>query len=290
MRFRFFLIFALLVIFLFPENVFALSLSPTRQEFTLDPGANQIVNLRIKNNEQKDLNINFKILGVSQDESGRPIFDTKINSEDNWFQVPQNIFLQAGEEKIVEFKLSLPVDIYPTLYNFALVASVGAEGQGIGLSTDLVSLLSVQVAGVAQEKLTINNWSSESRISYNKNWQFNLNLKNLSNVRLPLAGDLILSNLKGQPVWQENLLLGNSLLPGTDRILQTKADLEILPLPMGIYSAEVKIVYGQTRQLIVSKIYLIYLSQWVVYIVVGLLILFSVFIGFVIYRRKNKKR
>ncbi|HBU06841.1 MAG TPA: hypothetical protein DEB09_02050 [Candidatus Magasanikbacteria bacterium] len=290
MRFRFFLVLVFGLLFLWPENTFALSISPLRQEFILDPGSNQTVILQIKNNEAKDLNINFKILGVSQDESGRPVFDTKTNIVDDWIQTPQSILLKVGEEKTVEFKMTLPKDIYPTLYSFALVASASKEGQEIGLNTDLVSLLSVQVAGLAQEKLAINNWSAQSRISYNKNWQFNLDLKNLSNVRLAMAGDLILSNLKSQVVFQENLLLGNSLLPGTNRILEPIADMETLPLPMGIYSAEVKIVYGETRQLVVDKIYLVYLPQWVVYIVVGLLILFSVFIGFVIYRRKNKKR
>lgn len=286
MKYKILIITSLIFLF-FPHQTFALSISPLKIEAVLDPGANRSVFLQVENNEKEAVEIIFKVKGARQDEQGRPIFGQKVDEAEAWLQIPESIILKPGDKKNAEFKLIVPYNVYPTTHILALVASRESADQGIGLGADLVSLLSVQISGTAVEKAQITNWSADNFFHFNKDWQFSLALKNFSNVRVPLFGEISLYNSFGQQVYRESLTMGPDLFPSASRVYQPAMNLEKLNLSSGIYQAQVAVIYGYTRQLLLQKISIVYVSRTLLLSILALLVLLVSFGGWRI-RKKNK--
>jgi len=279
----------LAIFFLFtPQSLFALSISPTKAEIVLAPGATKSIFLQVENNEKNLIKVNFKVWGVKQDSEGRPIFSAGSDEAETWIQVPPEISLKPQEKKSVEFKLTVPFNTYPTAHNLALVAEKSSVGEGIGLNTNLATLFTIQVSGTAVERLQINQWFTEKFFNFNKIWQFTLSLKNFSNVRTPALGEVKIFKASGEQVYQTNLNLSPEFFPNAERKIKTVVDLNSLNLSSGIYRAQAAVVYGYTRQLLLQNISVVYVSPLALSFIIVLLLAIIIAGGWRISKRRQK--
>ena len=285
-KFKFFLVLATSMVFLFISETQAFSLRPAKMLITADKNTEETVQLKIINNEIKSSIFDFEVVDVWQDENGRAVFDFNKESvgAGDWVRsIEKSIRLNSGEEKIVNFLVEIPGNAYPGSHFVGLVVS---KRQEASLSAQLVSILNIQVAGLVVESLSIKNWEPTKKINFNKNNNFFLNLESNSTVELPVSGVFKIKNIFGKEILKKDIELGNDLLPGAFRNMDVQIlDKENKIFWPGLYKAETDINYGKTNQNKIEETSFWYLPVWSL----AFLILIFLVIVFLIFRKKNKR-
>ncbi len=303
----FYLIF-LLTFFIATAPAQAYSITPVKSLFTVDQGTSQSIIVKIKNTEKNNLNFKLNVLGMTQDESGKPIFARGIDAAESWVYPESNsVNIKSGETKSVNFIIKIPTDAVSGSYYLGLaVEPILEKSNQASLSARLVSLLTLEVKGLVQESLTIENWKYFGAANYfdeapelqtptlKKNWKFDLNLKNSGTIEVLLQGKLAIRNWRGEEIFSQPLILGNKLLAGSKRVLHPivilKNNLSLsdnISLP-GLYSAQIKINYGRTNQTVSAIAYVWYFPMWSK-VVLGAVGLFLIILTALIYKKLRKR-
>lgn len=268
----------------------AFEISPVKSLFTVDPGKSQTVVLKIKNTEKNNLTFKLSVLGMSQDEDGRPVFSRGSDTAESWVYPENNLVnIKFGETKSVNFIIKIPADTLAGSHYLGLaVEPVMQKSDQSSLATRLVSLLTLQVKGLVEESVQIENWAPLADVTSEKNWQFDLGLKNSGSIEVLMRGTVAIRNWKEEEIFSEPVILGNKLLAGSKRVLHPKITLRNdINLP-GLYSAQVKINYGLTNQAVSAIAYVWYFPQWSK-IVLAITVLFLVLL-IVFFVKRSRKR
>lgn len=286
---RLLLIFFILgTFFMLSDQALAFSISPLRYDLIVDPGTKSEVVVKIKNTEKEDKIFNFKIFGIEQKEDGQTVFLQGIDDAETWVRPNiNNIELKSGEEYEVVFEITTPPNTYPKMHYLGLAAeSVSGEGQ-VGLGGRLICILSLQIAGVANEDLEIVGIKPEKGFYINKDWSLDLSLKNRGNVSLDLSGDFNLTNWKGELIADKELRFGNELLPQSIRNIEPKIDHEEIKdlFWPGIYKFTGVVNFGQVGELELPVVSFWYFPIW--FLISSLIVLFLI-LGLVFVFKKNK--
>lgn len=282
------LVLGLFVTLVFVYPVKAFGVSPVKILTTIEANTSQTVVLKIENSEKKDLVFKLGVLGVKQDDSGKPLFERGVTEAENWVY-PENstLLVKTGQTKSVNFIIKIPKNTLAGSYYVGLfVEPSSGESASSNVSTKLVSLLTVQVAGTVNESILIDKWLAKQNISKDREWQFDLSLKNNGDVEVPLKGILSIRNWKGEDIFAEPLVLGNKLIAGSRRVLSPTIILrDDIKLP-GLYQSQIKINYGLTNQVSSAITYVWFFPQWsqVFLVIFGILIF-----GLVVFVVKRKK-
>ncbi len=257
----------------------AFSVSPLKYTATLAPGDNKSWEVRIKNDSTRSGIFVPVILGLRQDQLGRTVFDNNIDIAENWFEPTVNsVVLSGGETALVIFSASVPLNTPPGAHYLGLGVR---QKDGKSVSAQLVTILNLQVAGTAQENLSIENFSPVKKIFFDKKWFSEFLVRNRGNIGLDLKSNedlFYFGQYRGKKVFS----MGNALLAQSDRTANLNLSIEnnfILP---GFYRADIQIVYGLTHQTVNASVNFWYLPVW---FIVGLFILLLLF--FVIKKKKN---
>ncbi|TSC84214.1 MAG: Uncharacterized protein G01um101413_509 [Parcubacteria group bacterium Gr01-1014_13] len=264
----------------------AFEISPVKALFTIDQDISETMVIKIKNSEKNDLVFKLNVLGMRQDENGRPVFEKGIDAAESWVY-PENNFvnIKSGETKSVNFIIKTPADTVAGSYYLGLtVEPVLEKSDQASLSARLVSLLTLQVKGLVKESVEIEKFESLKNIFTEKKLKFDLNLKNNGTIEVLMQGKIGIRNWRGEEIFSEPIILGNKLLAGSKRVLHPEIILKNnISLP-GLYSAQVKINYGRTNQIVSAISYVWYFPKWSK-IILAVMILF---IGFLIFWRRKK--
>ena len=236
--------------------------------------------IKIKNTEKNNLTFKLSVLGMTQDENGKPVFSRGADMAESWVYPESNsVSLKAGETKSVNFIAKIPGDaLSGSQYLGLAVEPVVPKTDQASLNSRLVSMLTLQITGVVDESVVVEKWARLNDVSDNKNWKFDLNLKNNGTIEVDLTGVVAVRNWKGEDVFTEQIILGNKLLAGSKRVLQPQIAMkDRIKLP-GLYQAQVKINYGRTNQTAMAMEYVWYLPMWsrVAALVGGLIIILLV--------------
>mgnify|MGYP001558669318 CR=1 FL=1 len=268
----------------------AFEISPVKSLFTVDPGVSQTVVLKIKNTppfipplkgEGQEVGFKLNVLGMSQDETGSPIFSRGADVAENWVYPENNLVnIKSGETKSVNFIIKIPADAVAGSHYLGLSAEpVIEKTNGMGLATRLVSLLTLQVKGLVDESVQIEKWEPIVGVTGERNWKFDLNLKNNGTIEVLMKGTVAIRNWRGEEIFSEPIVLGNKLLAGSKRVLHPEIILKNnITLP-GLYSAQIKINYGLTNQTASSIFNFWYFPRWskIVLGITGLFIMSLIF-------------
>lgn len=228
----------------------AFSISPLKYVITIAPQSSETVEIKIVNDRATSQSFNLTILDATQNSRGKLVFDDSINSAKDWVKPEQNIVkIGPNEEKVVKFTIKIPRTAEAGSYFLGLAAENLKSGEirTVGVSGQLICLLLLQVSGQVAESLEVIQWQRE-KITINKNWIFDLSVKNNGKVELPIQSKLIIKNWRDKVVYEEAANLG-LLLPQADRIFHN----EIKPaegkfLFSGPYEAILQLTYGRTGQ------------------------------------------
>jgi hypothetical protein len=165
----------------------------------------------------------------------------------------------------------------------AVSLSGNNEQENIGITSQIISVLLLQVAGTVNESVSIKSWKLDSHIFKGK-YSSELELENSGTVGVPISGYLVVRNYFGQAVFQKEISLAGTILPRS--IIKSS---DILKMPLGFYwpgpyNIELNINYGLTRQniLMIKPVWFIHIY----YFFVGIILL-----GYISYSviRRNKK-
>ncbi len=292
MKLKFYLL-TLFIFFIAALPARAFEISPVKSLFTVDPGTSQIIVIKIKNSEKNNLAFKLSVLGMQQDEDGKPIFSRGIDLAESWVYPENNLInIKSGETKSANFIIKIPADAVAGSYYLGLTVEpvLSEKNDQASLSTRLVSLLTLQVKGLVEESVAIEKWAPSASRRNDleiKKLKFDLNLKNNGTIEVLMRGAVAIRNWKGEEIFSEPIILGNKLLAGSKRVLQPEVILKNdINLP-GLYSAQVKINYGRTNQVVSAIAYVWYFPKWSK-IVLGMMVLLVAFLIF--WRVKRVRR
>lgn len=267
----------LIVAFLYPSLTRAFTITPTSFKLTIDPGAGQLVKIKVRNDEAQQADFKLKVLGSKQDEHGLALFGQGFDEAEKWVTPQTDVFtLKSNEERQVVFAITAPKTAAAGGHYLGVgVEKIGNENGAIKLSSQLLSVLSLQVAGIATENLQITEWIGNNKIFLGKNWQFNLALFNKSNIEVPISGVAVVRGWGERELTQTPLNLGTTIfLSGSSRVLKTPLSLAQSNLIWpGKYTVEVVINYGRTNQTALAQTVVWYVPWWFLvslFLVIGL--------------------
>lgn len=234
------------------SQVKAFAISPLKQQITAAPGASgQIISVTVANEEKETMTFSLKVMGAKQLENGRLVYGTGISAAEQWVR-PElaTVEIFPGQTKQVNFTADIPRDAPPGSYFLGLGAGTDVSGgeKAVGVSGQVISVLLIQVAGVVNESLTIENWQLPG-VVFSRNWPASVLVANGGTTELPVSGEIIVRDWLGRQVYNSAFKMSSVLLPGSAR----KQSAEI-SLPgkrwylAGPHEAEIKINYGLTGQ------------------------------------------
>jgi hypothetical protein len=252
------------------QTASAFSVSPTKTEITVNPGDEQVVNIKIKNNVPAVAIYQLKVVGVRQESGGAPIYGAGLDVAENWIAPAKETVGVGGTDwQTVGFNIKIPKKVLPGTHYLGIVVASKTQG---ALAGQVISLLAVRVAGTVNEVLTISTWQAVKSFTSERVWQFNGNLKNSGSMELPLRGELSIYNWLGQTIYRAPVVLGNDLLPQSERWVESSLPAQIKFNLPGPYRARLKVAYGLTNQLAAQSAVVWYVPVWVGVVVVILMI------------------
>jgi len=271
-------------------NADAFTVSPVKQIVTLEQGSWVNVKIKVRNTERETTKYKISVLGVKQDDSGYPVYGSNIEEAEKWVSTEQDVLeISPGKEAEATFRVAVPKGTYPGSHYVGLSAEPVLEGvENRNFSGKLISLLLLEVAGEVNESLSAVKWEGD-RVLYLSltNVRLTAELKNDGSAELPLKGKIRVYDWLNRKVAEEDVFLGNVILPQTQRRTEV-----LLPAPSswllpGAYRAQLDVAYGRTAQKISAQYSFWHVSiYWL--ITVGLLCLIIVWSA--IKKIKNKKK
>lgn len=279
---KYFILPLLIIGFLTPFTTRAFTINPARYVVTADPGTAQRVEITITNTEKQKEIFTLGVLGARQDERGRPEFGRGISKAEQWV-MPELLALEVapGQKKKVYFIAQVPPDAEPGQAHYLglTVTRSAAPGQQIGLSSELVTLLTLQISGTVREEVQIAEWQSRKSVLFKLPVRMTARLQNSGTASVPLQVEASIRSLLGRVLHTQAMPAGNELIAGSSRRFESNLQTSLWP---GIYRVKLAVQYGFTHQSIASNVTVVYAPWWSIML---LLIVVAGGYGAVRYRR-----
>jgi len=271
--------------FLFVSLAGAFSISPLKYMVSLDPGDSHDVVVVVKNDSSTDKEYQAVVMGVQQDAHGRPIFKTNSDIAEDWIKFKdEKILLKRNENKDLVFIINVPKNIPPGAHYIGLGVQ---EKNDQSVSGQLMTIVTLQVAGTATESLVLENFYPVKKYFFNKNLSYFLQVKNVGNIDLSMKAKIQTYDFKNKNLGFSTVSLGNKLFSQSNRSAEINPPVNSEIFWPGLYRSTVTINYGATDQQIVSGASFWYWPAWFLCLVVGTIILILLF---VVYFKKKHAR
>jgi len=276
---------------LFAVPALSFSISPVRFFITGDPAGIETVKINISNTEARDLVFRPVVYGVRQGNGGQPVFEKNIDVAESWVKPEMaTLAVASGNKGVMRFEIKIPRGVPPGSHYLGLgVEPVNDAVGNIGVMTRALSLLTIQVSGVAYEVLQVEKFEHIAARVGEPNWLFDLTLTNKGNVEVNATGDAKVLDWRGNEITTQPIFSSARIISGASKMSDFNIDAAGRGFWPGLYQVQVKVGYGITKQNVISLIYVWYLPVWSL-VVVG--ILFLIFIGSVVFlaRRYQMKK
>lgn len=248
-----------------PAKSKGLLISPLKAYTSLDAGAQKTSNFTVANLTEKPITVDLSLKQFSVSDYA---YNFKFTEPGNkWVSIKtQSVLLRPGENKKIEYVMTVPTDSAPGGYYYTLFASANLTSDGLASTVRAASLLYLTVNGkLIQTSSPVR--SHISRFAWRSDIPYSVDVKNTGNVHYfayfsgSLRGLFVHS-----PTGTSHLLL-----PGTVRRVG-----ESIPAPFfpGVYKAQ----YGYKTDAgatFMNSAYVVYIPPWS--IAVLLLLIFIVY-------------
>jgi len=271
---------AIFFYFLSACPVKAFTISPLKYSATLGGGDNQDFIVSVENNSNIRKQFIPTIIGLIQDDRGHPLFEKNIDIAENWVKVnPASVELDPGKKTEFVFNIYVPKNTPPGAHYLGLGVE---EKNGDNIGANLATIVSFQVAGLANESLRVDNFYPSQKYFFNDGFNYFLQIKNTGNVDLPVSGLLNIVSFDNKNIFSQSLNIGSKLFSGSNRSVDIHLSKNKVFFP-GYYKAMVRLNYGLTNQEAVSVVNFWYFPIW---FCVG--ILFVVFVIFLYLKKRHE--
>jgi len=288
---KIFLILTILITVFFTTQVNAFSITPSKILLTMDPGGSKNLSVEVYNTDNTDQYFTARILGVRQDNSGKPEFVRGINEAENWVKAKENsVLIKSKQKNSINLEVLVPKNSQSGSYYLAIAIRPQTQTDNASaIIGEVVSLLNIQVSGTAYENVVITKWALDKTKSDENSWVFDLNLANNGNMDAEMSGSIIIKSWKGDELIRQNIKLGNKLLTNSVRFLNPKVDLnDGLIFPM-IYRSSVEVKYGLLGQSTVATEYAFFFPLWSK-VLGGIIIFLIIIVCFALFKAKNRRK
>ena len=186
------------------------SISPALVEESLDPSTKKEYSVTVKNltDFEQKFYISTKDITDVHD-GGAPVFakpgDEKTGMElSGWISLGvTEIILPAGVSERVNFTLQVPADATPGSHFGSVIISVDApelQESGAAVGYQVANIISIRVAGDANEGANIRQFSTESFFHGSPNVNFEARIENTGNVLVRPTGPVEIYNMLGKKI------------------------------------------------------------------------------------------
>jgi hypothetical protein len=264
----------IVLIGLFPFSSFALTISPPTMEFVAKRGEAITDVLKLYNETQKELLLTAEVMDFKPlSEKGAPNFLPPAEKNDlskisNWINVGEKtVNLKPGEKKNILFTINIPENAEPGGHFAGILWTTPSNNKkSVGISSKTGTLILVNIAGMAEEKARITEFSTNKKLYNHLPVNFSLRFENLGNVYLKPLGEIKIKNIWGGEVASLDINPGlNNALPKSIRqfdvswlknnALDDSPELikEKNNFAIGRYSATVTLNYGENNQPLIAE-------------------------------------
>ncbi|MDO8625857.1 MAG: hypothetical protein Q7K39_00130 [Candidatus Magasanikbacteria bacterium] len=259
---------------LIPSHASALSLSPAKATFFIDPSSQASNTITIHNDSPVTKKFAISVLGARLGQNGAPEFGVGFDIAESWVKLDvETATILPGEVRDVPYVISVPQDAVPSAHYVGLAINEAATPQSaVGLSGRLVSIIYIQVAGLVREELAVSPGSATPIYPWKVSRAWPVAINNIGTIPVPLTGKIEVTTANNKKIYSAPLTLGNNLIPGAWRQISVPLSLEGARWP-GFYSARFFVQYGQSQSVIVKNSAIFYTPKWLVVLVgAGLLL------------------
>lgn len=194
----------------FAQNGTGIGIAPAIIENNAEPGTTQkheVVISNLSGNEQKYYVYVRDIVGVKADNS--PIY-ADDGMEPTGYELSDWVTLSVGELIVpaqgqvpVTFNIDVPTDASPGSHFGAVFVSVEPprmRSTGAAVGYQVANIISIRVAGEADDRAEIRQFSTDQYIYGGTNVDFSLRVENLGNLLLRPTGPVEITNMFGKQV------------------------------------------------------------------------------------------
>jgi len=300
--------------FLFSERVLALTISPPKLEFSVNPGQEIKNEIKIFNETETEVSVYTSVanFGAKENEEGVPHFLTPEEKEGDlasWIEIEKGpIKIGHLEQKVVSFSIKVPVSAdagghYAAIF-FANQPPKAETGTAIGITGKLGSLILLRVSGDIKEegRLTEFRLKEKKKIYESLPVNFIIGFENLGNVHLKPQGEIVIKNIFGKisdkiAVNRPKIGTGGNVLPASVRHFQaswSKSETENSPksffqkikfqkenFALGRYKADLDLRYGVDNKTIQARlVFWVFPWQLILVFVLGIAVfVFLIILG-----------
>ena len=278
-----------------------LTISPPIFELSLKPGESSQQTIKITNPTKKLMEVypvvmNFKASG----EGGEPAFYPATEEENkfslaNWIKFNQTK-VALTPEQVVEFnyQINVPSDAEPgghygVLFFATEPPKPNQDISQVAIASMIGSLVLVRVPGAIVEKGFLEEFSSR-KFYFKPPVNFVIRITNLGNVHFKPKGEITIKSWQGKDLERIaiNQQKGNVLPDSTRKFEQKWSPLNnpFWKIPIGRFSANLRIVYGESEKTLDGKIIFWIIPWWLIIIIA----LIFVTIIYLIIRKWWKKK
>jgi hypothetical protein len=278
-----------------------LSVAPSRQELTIDPGETTSVSLKFLNRGETPIAGNVGAVDfIVEDDEGSPTFldtpaitgTTQILprfSAASWITLPyKRITIAAKDQVTVDAKIAAPADARPGGRYLALYFEPsGSLEEAVGVSHEAASPVAVRIAGLVYIRVA-GPITEEAQVVQFKAPRFleygpvpiTTEILNRGDYHLRPQGKITLTNIFGQPVAEEALKEVN-IFPDASRVLENKIGQKLM---LGKYKAELTATYGEEGKTLTATLFF-WVFPWKITSTIILAIIIIIILLATFYRR-----
>ena len=236
-------------------NDAGVSISPAIIEETIQPGTTKEYSVAIQNqnNYEQIFYVSTKNI-VDVEDGGVPVFSSnqleKTGMElTDWIKLSiDKITLPPGATQQLNFSVEVPTDAPPGSHFGSIFISVDPpdiKESGAAVAYQVANIISLRVAGEANEVANIRQFSTNSFFYGTKNVDFSVRIENEGNVLVRPSGPLEIKNMLGQKV--DTIVFNESqgaIFPG--KVREYKINWKGQGTGFGRYEAIVSPIYGDS--------------------------------------------
>src|SRR3989339_841898 len=285
---------------LFPISSFALTISPPTMEFIAEAGETITDVVKLYNETPDTINLTAEIRDFKPlNEKGTPNFLPIADKNDlskisNWIDVKEKtIILKPNERKNILFTINIPNGASPGGHFAGILwTTPSVNKDSVGIASKTGTLILVNIAGMAEEKARIIEFSTDKKIYNHLPVNLSLRFENMGNVYLKPIGEIKIKNIWGKEVASLDVNPGlNNALPESVRQYNLSWQKNNVPenlselikeknnFAFGRYSAVATLGYGSADQtLIAEKSFWVFPWRVIGISLITILVVFLIFV------------
>lgn len=278
------------------ETVRTITIVPPAVEQNVNPGDIREGKLKVVNDGNEPLTFNATIRDyVVEDNHGTPLIlppNTLSNKYSGaaWVGVtPYSFTVPPHQRQELNYYLQVPLDAKPGGHYAAVVyeptKTLGVEGTGTGVNTQIGTLFYFNVAGQITEQASVIKFFTKAFQEYGP-IKITTEILNNGDLHIKPRGSIVLKNMLGQKV-EEKALEEHNIFPARSLVFENVFGKKFM---MGKYTAQLLATYGKNNNQTLTALVTFYVFPWKAATVTLLVLIIIILLALLFTKRKKNRK